>query len=30
MANKKKVKGPMSKLGESEGTKHTFKPILYY
>jgi len=26
MSNKQKAKRPMPKLGESTGTKHTFKP----
>jgi len=30
MPNKKKTQGPMPKLGESGGTKHTFKPWKKY
>lgn len=26
----KKAQGPMPKMGESAGTKHTFKPSFYY
>jgi hypothetical protein len=28
-AKQKKAQGPMPKLGESAGTKHTFKPYIY-